>query len=84
MNRRQLTLILVAALVIGGLGLWLRSRRAASYQTSSGLMGQKVLGDFDVNSIAHITIRRGTNEVNLVQKDEVWTVKERGGYKANF
>ncbi|NLH74897.1 MAG: DUF4340 domain-containing protein [Verrucomicrobia bacterium] len=84
MNRRQLTLILVAALVIGGLGLWLRSRRAASYQTSSGLMGQKVLGDFDVNSIAQITIRHGTNQVNLVQKDEVWTIKERGGYKANF
>ncbi|MCX8109484.1 MAG: hypothetical protein N3G20_11855, partial [Verrucomicrobiae bacterium] len=84
MNRRQLTLLVAAALIIGGLGLWVRNRRAASYQTSTGLMGQKVLGDFDVNSIAHVVIRHGTNELNLVRRDEVWTVKERGGYKANF
>lgn len=84
MNRKQLTLLIVAALIVGGLGLWVRSRRAASYQTSAGLMGQKVLGDFDVNSIAHVVIRHGTNELNLVRKDEVWTVKERGNYKANF
>lgn len=84
MNRKQLTLIIAAALVIGAIGLWLRGRKAASYQTSTGLMGQKVLGDFDPNTIAKVTIRRGTNQINLVRKDETWTVAERAGYKANF
>ena len=84
MNRKQLSLILVAVVVLGGLGLWLRNRNAASYRTTQGTMGQKVLGEFDLNSVAQILVRQGTNELNLVQRDEVWIVKERGGYPAAF
>jgi hypothetical protein len=85
MNRKQLSLILVAVVVLGGLGLWVRSRNAASYRTTQGAMGRKVLGDdFDLNNVTQILIRHGTNELNLVQRDEVWTVKERSGYAAAF
>ena len=76
MNRKQLTLILVAFVVLGGLGLWLRSKNAASYETSSGQMGQKVLGDFDVNAVARMVVKQGTNTLTLAQKDERWVVAE--------
>lgn len=84
MNRKQLISILVAVVVFGGLGLWLHNRRAGSYVTTTGNMGQKVMGDFDLNTAAQITIKHGTNELNLVSQNEVWTVRERGGYPANF
>ena len=84
MNRKQLTLILVAFVVLGGLGLWLRNRDVASYKTTSGQMGQKVLGDFDVNAVARLVIKQGTNALDLAKKDDRWVVTERADYPANF
>lgn len=84
MNRRQLTLILVAFVVLGGIALWLRHRGVSSYETTSGTMGQKVLGEFDPNAVTRFVLRRGTNSLALAQKDERWVVTERGDYPANF
>ncbi len=84
MNRKQLTLILALVVVLGGLGLWLRQRNVASFRSSEGRMGQKVLGDFDVNAVTQVTIKNGTNTLDLIQKDAGWTVSQRGGYPANF
>ncbi len=84
MNRKQLTFILVAFVLLGGLGLWLRSRDASSYQASTSQMGRKVLGDFDVNAVARVVIRQGTNSLTLAQKDDRWVVAERGDFPANF
>lgn len=84
MNRKQLTLILTAVVVLGALGLWLRQRDVGSYKTTHGRMGQKALGDFDLNAVARVILKQGTNQLHLVQKNEVWTVEERGGYPANF
>lgn len=84
MNRKQLILILAALVVLGGLGLWLRSRDVGSYRTSSGAMGQKVLGEFDINTVTRVVVRQGTNSLTLSQKDDGWVVAERGEYPANF
>lgn len=84
MNRKQLTLILVAFVVLGALGLWLRSRDASTYQASTVQMGRKVLGDFDVNAVASVLIRQGTNTLTLAQKEDRWVVAERGDFPANF
>jgi hypothetical protein len=84
MNRKQLTLLLVTFVILGGLGLWLRSRDASTYRASAAQMGQKVLGDFDVNAVARVHIRKGTNTLTLVQKDDRWVVAERADYPANF
>jgi hypothetical protein len=84
MNRKQLSLILVAVVVLGGLGLWLRQRNISSYRTTQGRMGQKVLGEFDPNTVAHVQIKHGTNEVNLVKQDDRWVLRERANYAANF
>lgn len=84
MNRKQLTLLLVTFVILGGLGLWLRSRDASTYRASAAQMGQKVLGDFDVNAVARVLIRKGTNTLTLAQKDDRWVVTERADYPANF
>ena len=84
MNRKQLTLILIAVVVFGGLGLWLRNRDVSSFKTSQGSMGQKVLGEFDLNTVARVTVKQGTNELQLVQQNDQWTVAQRAGYPANF
>jgi len=43
------------------------------------------MGDnFPVNDVAHVSVQHGTNELNLVKKDDVWCVRERGDYPANF
>jgi hypothetical protein len=84
MNRKQLTLILALVVVIGGLGLWLQSRDQASYGTSMGRMGEKVLGDFDLNAVALIVIKQGTNELVLAKQDDTWGVQQRSGFPAAF
>lgn len=84
MNRKQLTLILAAVVVLGGLGLWVRHSQVAGYRPAAGRMGEKVLGDFDVNAAAAVRVVNGTNELNLAKKDGRWTVAERDGYPANF
>jgi hypothetical protein len=82
MNRNQLLIILVAGLVLGGIGLYVNKQKTASYSSTSRLATDKLLGAFPVNDVAHVTIRQGNNEVNLV-KGDAWTVKERGDYPAN-
>ncbi|MCW5554201.1 MAG: DUF4340 domain-containing protein [Verrucomicrobiae bacterium] len=82
MNRKQLLLIVLAGVVLGGIGLYLNSKKAASFERTDKLATEKLLGDFPVNDIVHITLRQHDGEVNLV-KGETWTVKERGDYPAN-
>jgi len=82
MNRNQLLLILVAGLVLGGIGLYVNKQKSASYSSTSRLATDRLLGDFPVNDVTHVTIRQGNDEVNLV-KGDAWTVKERGDYPAS-
>ena len=82
MNRKQLILILLTGAVLGGIGFYLTRQKSESFQRTDKLATDKLLGDFPVNDVAHVTLRQYTNEVNLV-KGEVWAVKERGDYAAN-
>ncbi len=88
MNRKQLTLLIVLGVVLGGLGYWVYTRQQASYERGAVHEdGQKVLAGLPpsaINDIAHLSIRQGTNEVNLTRVGEQWVVKERGNYPANF
>jgi hypothetical protein len=70
--------------VIGGLGLVLYNQRAASWKVSDQAMGQKVLNDFPLNEIAQVRIKQPDAELNLAKVDDLWSVKERWNYPANF
>lgn len=82
MNRKQLVVILVVALVLGGTGLYLQKRRAASFSRTEKSAEGRLLGEFPVNDVEQLTLRGSSNQVNLV-KGEAWTVRERNDYPAN-
>jgi hypothetical protein len=84
MNSKQFLKILIAVVVIGGIGIWLNQNRQGAWKAASQGGGDKVLGDFDVNEVAGLTIKTSDGELNVSKKGDVWVVKERGGYPARF
>ena len=84
MNRKQFIILLALVVILGGAGLLVRQRNRASWQNSSQSIGQKLLPNLAVNDIAQITVKSGTNELNLAKRDNLWRVHERGDYPANF
>src|SRR2546423_6475667 len=84
MNRKQVIVLLVFVILLGAAGFYLRKQQATFLTSASPTLGKKLLGDLPVNDIAHISARQGTNQLNLVKKDELWRVAERNGYPANF
>ena len=84
MNLKQLGILLTIVVVIGGAVLVLHHKQNASWSNASAEVGKKLLGDFPFNDVAHIEVRHGTNALNLVKKDDLWRVRERGDYPANF
>jgi hypothetical protein len=83
MNRKQFLVLIVLGVLVGGLGLYFYNKKKQSFAPSSFQSGARVVSNFPLNEIAHLRIKQDTNEVNLVRGD-VWTVKERYGYPANF
>jgi hypothetical protein len=88
MNRKQLTTLIILGVVLGGLGYWAYNKKQAGYERGvAAEEGQKLLKGVPDNAIRDVTqvsIKQGTNEVNLAVQGDKWTVKERGGYPANF
>ena len=85
MNRKQLLILLVLVVVLGVAGLMLHQRNQTSWQGGSRQgAGSKLLGDLPVNDVATIVIKGGTNELDLARKDNLWRVKQRNDYPANF
>ena len=85
MNRKQLLILLGLVVVLGIVGLALYKRNQTSWQ-GSGRQGaaSKLLGELPVNDVASIVIKGGTNELDLVRQDNLWRVKQRNDYPANF
>jgi hypothetical protein len=84
MNRKQLVVLLVLACVIGGTWLWMRQRNSDAWEGGEKGIGQKLLPNLAVNAVAQITIKTGTNELNLARRENLWRVRERNDYPANF
>lgn len=83
MNRKQLFLLVVVGLLLGGLALYFSRSRQQEFERRDVGIGEKLLGDFQPNDVAQLTIRAADGEVNLLKQD-VWVVRERGNYPASF
>jgi hypothetical protein len=85
MNRKQLIILVVLVVALGIAGKVLYQRNQSSWQ-GGGRQGAalKLMGDLPINDVAAIVIKGGTNELDLVKKDNLWRVKERDDYPANF
>ena len=84
MNRKQFFILLVVGLVVGGFALSLVNRRHASFKTSDTGTAEKVLPNFPINDIGQLRVTQGTNVLNLIRSNDIWNVKERNGYPANY
>ncbi len=83
MNRKQLTILIVACVVLGVAGWVIYNKRGAD-EEASGTGGQKVLKNFPLNDVERVTIRQANAQVNLARQNDIWTVQERNNYPANF
>jgi hypothetical protein len=83
MKGKQLLLVLVALIAIGGAALFLRNRNAASWSNTATGSNAKV-ADFALNDVAQIAIKGAGAELHLIKKQDVWTVRERADYPADF
>ena len=85
MNGKQLLILVVLGLVLGGAGLIVRRNQDKEYQASTLKMGDRLLGDFELSSVAGLRIASGTNSpLDVIRKGENWVVVQRGDYPANF
>ena len=85
MNRKQLLILVVLVVVLGAAGLMLYQRDQSAWQGSARQgAASKLLGDLPINDVATIVIKGGTNELDLVRKDNLWRVRQRDDYPANF
>ncbi len=84
MNKKQFLILLglVAVLGVWGISRW--RGQISSWSGGGAVAGKKLLGEFDVNAVAQLAIKRGTNELLLAKKDDIWRVAQRNDYPANF
>jgi len=83
MKGKQLAILLVLVVVIGGASWFLQKGNRSSWSETGAGAGGKVV-NLPLNDVTRIVIKTGDGEVNLVRKDDNWTVAERADYPANF
>src|SRR5258708_20918138 len=84
MNRNQFPLLLFLLVVLGLAGLMVYNKQNEVGKGADPAIGRKLLGELPVNDVAHISVKQGTNELNLVKKENLWRVRERNDYPANY
>jgi len=84
MNLKQLILLILLVVVLGGAGLLIKRHQSEAWRTQDAAMGKKLLSNLPVNDVSHLSIKQGANELNLVKKDNLWRVHERNDYPAAY
>ncbi len=80
MKAKQLILLVIAGVVLGGIAWW--TSRDDSGESS--LVGTKLLAGVDLNSIDEIIVSAGSDTCRMVRDEKGWVVPSRYGYAANF
>lgn len=83
MKGKQLASLLGLVAVVGGAGYYLKNDSINSWSGTTANAGGKVL-ELSLNDVARVTVKAADATMNLVKKDDVWTVEERAHYPANF
>ena len=83
MKSKQLALLLAVAVALGVVAWILKRNNDDTWSDTAGGAGGKVI-ELAINDVARVAIQSSGGTVNLVKKDDVWAVQERGDYPANF
>lgn len=84
MNRKQFLLLIVLVAVIGGLAIVTSNRNKSTWQSGEKPLTGTYMKDFPLNDVAEIVIKDKDSTLTLAKKGDVWSVKERGDYPANY
>lgn len=84
MNKKQLILLIVIGVVVGGVGISLSRKEQATWKESAQKMGDKLVQGLDVNAVESLSIKSASGSVSLAKKSDVWSVSDRSDYPANF
>lgn len=84
MNLTQLRNLVIAAVLVTGIGYFVFNQDEGSYKGRSKEDLDKVLPNLDLNQVTRIKIESPDGSVTLEQKDATWSVSDRGNYPADF
>jgi hypothetical protein len=85
MKQKQLLILLVLVVALGVVGYILRRNQQDAFVKGGGAaVGKKLFGELPINNVAQISIKHMTNDLTLAKKDDLWRVRERNDYPANF
>ncbi len=84
MNRKQFLWLMLAVVIMSGVGMALLWKDLTAYRDSGAKIGAQLLPPMKVSDVAKLRLQDKTGEVTLAVKDKVWRVEQRGGYPADF
>lgn len=83
MNKRQVVLLWIIALILSGAAYFTWAGKSKSYESkTSRTRGQALVPDLKTDQVAKIDITGAKDSTSLVLKDGKWTVANREGYAA--
>jgi len=83
MTRKHFIILLLLVLVIGGVGVTMFKQDTEAWKGPDARLGQKALPDLQVSDITHIHIKHKKEELNLVNQNGTWSIKERSDFPAD-
>src|SRR5262245_43393689 len=83
MNQKQFIKLLLLVLVVGGIGVYAYKRGNSAWKSET-TSDKKLLPSLEVNDVSNIAFKKDAEIVTLVKKNDIWVVKERNDYPANF
>lgn len=84
MNKRQVIIFWVIAIVFGGAVAAIKlTQKPAAASATQRVAGQPLFAAFPATDIATVEIQGATDTVTLTKKDGKWTLVQRDGYPAN-
>jgi hypothetical protein len=84
MNRKQFIVLVVIVALLGAAGWIIYQRGNTSWQSAAQTIGGKLLPNLPINDVAQINIQSGSNTLILARNNDIWTVRQRDDYPANF
>ena len=83
MNARIVGVLLVVLIALGGGALLVRQQQGAQKPADAATLGQPLLKGLQASQVAAIVIREPKSALTIANKDERWTIAERGGFPAD-
>ena len=83
MNQKQFIKLLLLVLVVGGIGFFVYHKSQSGWKSET-TSDKKLLANFEINDVSQISLKKDSSEVTLAKKNDVWVVKDRNDYPANF